>query len=1023
MTLTLSDTTLSSPTPARTRVAALVVTGDGDDGVNAALDALAAQTVTPERVVLVDRRQSDPGRPPVDLQPLARIRLPDSEVLVHRTGPVPVRTAVHATVLDLDDPTGWLVWVLGSGVTPSATALAELLGAHRRSPSVGVVGPKLVQATDPHRLRSVGISATRSGRIVPDPPDGMADQGQFDRRADVLAVPVTGALIEAALIRDLRGWERTFGDVGADLDFGWRAQRLGRRVLVHPQTTVRVADGLGDATATTGARRRAGRRVALTRASWWGAPLLAVWLLVSSIAGAAGLLLAKRPRSAWTTLADVFALDPFRVVPAWLRTRGAAPVRRRDLQGLFVSAAQVRARLADQVHQAVVPGRGTVEDGPPELSRSSALKALTNPGLLATVVVAAVFAAAGRTLGVPFLAGLGGGPVGGELLGGRLTSSALWHAATDPWRGAGLGSATELIGGPHLAVLALPTWVVEHLPGLAGLTSPGGLVVGLLLVAGPVLATISAYAAGRVITLARWPRAAAALAWATVGPMAQVYGEGRVGAVVAHVLLPAVTAGLVLLARPRGTATAAWATALAAALLGAFAPVALLLVMAVALLLVLAAPTAAARLRAVVPLVVPGVLLGPWTATVWSHPQLALAGPGLTSRVDETLEPWQLGLLQLAPDPQVWSIATVGAIAVLAVLGWARGTGVRSVATGAAATALIALGAVLIAPRVALTSAGEGVDSVRPWVGLPMMFLLIALLGGALLVWQHPEGATRSSRAVRSGATAVLGLAGVLAGGLLVATGLGVGLLAWQDPRPAVAVEHAQGDVSGRTLFLLPGGDGVGYRLVSREITDVARSLPVDRSDDAVLAPTVSALLDDGEGAAALQQFAIGVVALTEDADPGLTRALDSADGMTRLVARDGWNYWRVTASGAENTRPVAPPRLQLSDGTGHSTVLVPTTGIHAATTTTLTVTGDDTRLTVAEGQGWSAHAQVTWLGQVVAPEPGERAVYRLTPGEGTLDISLIDPHHGWRLLQFALLGIVLFLAIPFGSRASRSRS
>ena len=41
MTLTLSDTTLSSPTPARTRVAALVVTGDGDDGVNAALDALA----------------------------------------------------------------------------------------------------------------------------------------------------------------------------------------------------------------------------------------------------------------------------------------------------------------------------------------------------------------------------------------------------------------------------------------------------------------------------------------------------------------------------------------------------------------------------------------------------------------------------------------------------------------------------------------------------------------------------------------------------------------------------------------------------------------------------------------------------------------------------------------------------------------------------------------------------------------------------------------------------------------------
>ena len=154
--------------------------------------------------------------------------------------------------------------------------------------------------------------------------------------------------------------------------------------------------------------------------------------------------------------------------------------------------------------------------------------------------------------------------------------------------------------------------------------------------------------------------------------MAQVYGEGRVGAVVAHVLLPAVTAGLVLLARPRGTATAAWATALAAALLGPLlrsrparhgggAP---------------SRPGGAHRRRALACRRAVGGAGVPWGP---GRPRCGatLIGPGrpgLTSRVDETLEPWQLGLLQLAPDPQVWSIATVGAIAVLAVLGgpWRR---------------------------------------------------------------------------------------------------------------------------------------------------------------------------------------------------------------------------------------------------------------------------------------------------------------------------------------------------------------
>ena len=77
--------------------------------------------------------------------------------------------------------------LLPVGCVPEPQALTRLLAAHRRSPSVGIVGPKHVDASDPGRLRSVGITATRTGRVVEDPPLGEPDQGQYDLRRDVIA--------------------------------------------------------------------------------------------------------------------------------------------------------------------------------------------------------------------------------------------------------------------------------------------------------------------------------------------------------------------------------------------------------------------------------------------------------------------------------------------------------------------------------------------------------------------------------------------------------------------------------------------------------------------------------------------------------------------------------------------------------------------------------------------------------------------------------------------------------------------
>ena len=1048
MTLTLVDDDVRTPGPVRTPVCAVLVTGDTLTGLTAALDALRAQTLTPEQVVILDRT-TDPDATngshtaSATLADLVRDRLgPMVHAQIVPIGETPLRKAV-ATVAQTLAPRAdsdqhrsaddWLLWVLAAGATPTSRVLADLVDAYRRSPSVGIVAPKLVDASDASRLRSVGISSTVTGRIIDHPADNAPDQQQYDHRHDVLAVPLIGSLIEAGLVRELRGWEPTFGTVGGDLDFGWRAQRHGRRVQMAPRTTIRVVNGLGLATATTPAAARAGRRVALARASWWATPLLALWLAVSSVLGALALLLVKRPRAAFSSLSELLALDPVRVPLAWWRTRGKPTVRRADLQGLFVTGADVRRHISDQVHEALLPARHDPESSSADQRGSTAVRALTNPGLLATGLTAIVMAAAGRSLGTGFLTGLGGGPSGGELLGGRISSSALWHAWRDPWRGAGLGSDT-LVGGPHLGLLAIPTWLVEHVPGLGGVGSAGGLTVGLLFVAGPLLATISAYVAARVLTPHAWLRAAGALAWAVLGPASSVYAEGRLGAVVAHVLLPAVAAGLVLLARADGTATAAWATALAAGVLGAFAPATVVLVAALSLVIVLGAPTTGAKVRALAPLVVPAALLGPWLLAVRVDPRLLLAGPGLTSWEPVDLPSWQLALLQPhGVDPQrVWLVVPVAVVLVLGLIGLVRGAAVRSLSTGLSVTAALSLAAVLVYPRVelaALPGGGESNDGVvTPWVGLPMLVLLLALLAAAL--WWLGQGARHPrTRGQRPVAALVLGLTALAGAAVLVITTLGDSLQTWRDPRPPVAIEHAEGDLAGRAVFISPGESGAGYRLMGREITDVARSLPVDRADDRVLAPVVAALLDGaGEDPAEdLDRYAIGIVAVAEGADAAVTRAVDATDGLTRLAARDGWNFWRVAAAGPEDHRPVAPARLDLratgQEGELGAADVVATHGQHAATDVSLDLAGPLT-LTVAEPERWVEHAEVTWLGEPVTPKVLDgHPTYALSAGKGDLVVDLVDPHRTWRVAQYLLAGAVIFLAIPFGSRASRRRS
>ena len=1012
MTLTTATVLPPAPASARQVVRAVVLTSGAQPGLRALLDALAASSSRLDQVVVLDTSSDDTI---ADVLAAATSRTFSVEH-VRLDSRMPDRVAVSRWVTSSELADDDLLWLLPVGCVPEPGALARLLAAHRRSPSVGFVGPKHVDASAPGTLRSVGITTTRSGRVVEDPPLGEPDQGQYDLRRDVIAVPLAGMLATTGALRSLKGWERSFGDLGGDLDLGWRAQLAGHRVVVAPDARVRSVAALGLATATSGTRRRAARRVAMARAPWWQVPFLALWVLLSSVAAAIGLLLLKRPRAAAAAFSDAAALDLVRVVAARLRTRGRREVDHRDIGTLFVPASTIVRRSLDRAYEAVVAPSRLPDEGVRDPEASSGLaRVLVHPALLAVLATLAVVVAAGRDIGGGLVSRFGSGVTGGELVTTRASASTLWHAAFDGWHGSGLGGDGP--ASPSLAVLAIPTWVIEQLPGAGGLTSSAGAVVGALLVLALPLAALSAYVSSRVITSSRSRpvRGAAALLWATTGAAGASVAQGRLGALVALVLLPAVLAGVVMLARPTGTATGAFATSLGAALLGAFAPPLLALVVLTCLVLAVVGDNGA-RARALVPAVLAPLLLGPWLADAVDDWALAATGPGLSHWGATSTEPLALALLSPggAGSMPWW----VGALVVVAGLaGLAAPRRLRSVSTGAALLGLVSLAGVLAAPRLDLASGATVVEGVvTPWVGTFLLPLTLALLASAVLGVEALRGRARG------GAVLGLALAGVVTAAALGWFGFGSVLRTWSDPRPAVAVEQAGNDLANRTLFVDPGPNGAAYRIVGREGGVLARDLPREPTNDALLAPEVSRLLDGTrvDAGPRLAQNAIGFVAVAESAGDDVARRLDSAQGLSRLASRGGYNLWRIAALGQSADRAVAPTRLSLVER--GNPAFVATTGEHGATETTVTAR-DGAALVVAEPPAWAEHATVELDGRELVAAPGAaRPTYPVPEGTHELTVEVPTEHPWWRFLQGLAIAVVAFLSVPIGNRASRRR-
>jgi hypothetical protein len=562
------------------------------------------------------------------------------------------------------------------------------------------------------------------------------------------------------------------------------------------------------------------------------------------------------------------------------------------------------------------------------------------------------------------------------------------------------------------------------------------------------LAATSAYLALRPMVAARPARGLAAFAWATTGVASTAVGQGRLGALVALVLLPPVACGLWLLATRRSTATSVFATAFAIIVLGAFAPV--LAALASLLVLVIALLRSRVRVHALGVAVIPVVVLGPWLvrAAEASWPVL-VAGVGLAQWGGTVPAPWQLALLNPggAGAPPWWAAVPLFAVAVLALV---RGRAWGSASSSLAILAALLLGLALVAPSVRLGTVPAGVDGagepITLWSGtvlLPFALVLVIAVGrGVDVIRLRPPDAGRGLRAARWTTAWVAALAAGVSAGAVAWSTLGSELAPWSDPRPAVAVEEADGAFATRALFVVPGDRGAGYRFVGREAADLVRPLPWVSDADGALAVRVSALLGDGSaGPELFADTATDLLAVRSGIAPEVSRRLDATKGLQRIAPRDGWEMWRVSPTGS-GQELVAPPRLRLETPDG--ALLVATTGQNAGTVTTVDVP-EGSRLVVAEPLGWAEHAVVSVDGVTVAPEatgeaprasaaPANGAAgaetadaneaatpsYALPPGTSSLSVTVTDPLRWWHAGQLVALVVLAFLAIPFGRRESR---
>ncbi|RUR01322.1 glycosyltransferase family 2 protein [Labedella endophytica] len=500
-----------------TRVTVLVVAHSSAERLRRTLAAVSAQTRPADRVigVAVDAKDEivrafDDGR---------------VDQIVTTSENLPFGRAVAAGLRIVEEPGGEddYLWLLAQDTAPEPTALARLLAGVEVAPSVAVAGPKVVDADDPRRIRSLGETMTTLGRTVELVTDEL-DQGQHDGETDVLAVSPIGMLVRASVFEEIGGFDPALGPVDDGLDLGVRVRLAGSRVTLVPEAVVSSAgDGVAGAPRGRGwgtAQRRARlarsaeihRRLVYSRAALL--PLHWLSILPLAVARSIALLVLKRPGLVGSEFRAAFRAafaDP-RVFAARSNLAGSRRVGWSTISDLRMPWRELRRRR-DLEREVSGDDREWVE--------RTDLRFFGGGG--------AWFVLGSAVLGLVLLLPLVPATVldGGALLPLSRSVTELWANVGWGWRDVGTG----FVGASD------PFTVVVAVLGTLTFWDPSFSLVLVWLVAFP-LATLGGWMAATRLTERSGYRIVGAVLWTLSPTFLAALADGRPTAVLVHLTLP-----------------------------------------------------------------------------------------------------------------------------------------------------------------------------------------------------------------------------------------------------------------------------------------------------------------------------------------------------------------------------------------------------------------------------------------------------------------------------------------------------
>jgi GT2 family glycosyltransferase len=810
------------------------------------------------------------------------------------------------------------VWLLHDDGAPAPAALEAMLELADEMPSVAVIGAKLRGWDNPRLLLEVGATLDRGGRretwLEPDE----LDHGQHDGDRDVLAVSTAGMLVRRDVWDELAGLDPALPLFRDDVDFGWRANLAGHRVVICTRAVMQHAQaatsGLRPIACGPSQRRRLDRQGALWTllancpAMWL--PWVTFRLMVACVVRSALFVLAKRPFDAWDEFranVSVFC-RPFALRRARRDRKKTKRIGSREIRSLFAPRGTRLRRYGESARERLADIGRRDDDRADE--RSLLRRIFSQPGLLLVLGLLIVALVAERHV-------LSGTVHGGTLLPAPQGASELWRTYTAGWHDTGFGSTVG--APPYLAILAMISTIFLGSAQFA---------VKVLLLGSVPIAGFTAYHASRplaaTLRLRLWLAATYALLPVATGSIA----AGRLGTAVAFAVLPLVLVfiGQALLpplaARARAQRKSsrragrrvlgvrpAWPAALMLAFGAAFDP---MLYVLLAPLLALALIVSIVRLswvgvrRAVVVIALPPALLLPWSARLWHHPALLVLGVGQPRSGLQSSQLPALDMVLLHPGgpglPPIWLDAVVVVAALAGLLQLTR-PGPARLGWLLAIDALV--GGLFVA-RAQVRVPG-GTEEFAGWPGIAT-----AVLGAGLLMSVAVAGARLRARLAQTNfgwrqpvallLTVAAAATPLVAAIAWIAVGTGPVLQAGSVAilPPFVAAESDAHD-QARTVVLSPAPGGlIDYTVLRDRGSQLGDGdLPPDPGQVRVVDAAV-ADLSAGVGQRAATELAhagIRYVLVPVSADADLGARIAAGGGVLPQNTTKGWRVWEVEAN------------------------------------------------------------------------------------------------------------------------------